>query len=466
MALPASYELLGTNPAWHHVLAAVLGLASAVAFYFVLRGLRFEARDALPIALLALLFPWASAIRLWPAGSLNNLAVLLLFCGFLIALAGLRIGGGRGLLIHLAAVACYAASILTYEATTAVAAMIWPAYIWLFGRRPGSPRALIDVVAVGAAAIYSVDHTIKPVADFSDQLGHLPDMLGDGAKLVAASLLPTSIPAELSTGLTSVVLAAAAAFLIAAASRGPAAAEGAGPHPGPSWAAVATVAVAALALCWAVFVPQAFYTPTFRGLEDRVNILALYPAAVLVWAVLRATGSLLPQGGYLVAVAALTAILVGYGAQDLRQQRDWKRSAELQESVLAAIERAQPPDGSLVLAFDFPAQVAPRVPVLNASWDMYPAAQLRTGRSIQTYPVFAGARLRCTPKGLAIDQLTTPLYKRIGLRPWGTPQLHGYSRVVFVDVGSDRSALIGSPEQCARALEEFTPGPWLDRSGS
>ena len=38
----------------------------------------------------------------------------------------------------------------------------------------------------------------------------------------------------------------------------------------------------ALGLCWAIFAPQAFYTPTFEGIEDRVNVLALYPAAILV----------------------------------------------------------------------------------------------------------------------------------------------------------------------------------------
>jgi hypothetical protein len=466
IALPAAYELLGTDPAWHHALAAVLGLACAAAFYFVLRGLRFDARDALPIALLALLFPWASSARLWPAGSLNNLAVLLLFGGFLIALAGLRAGGRRGLLIHLAAAACYAASVLTYEATTAVAAMLWPAYIWLGGRRAAVPRAMIDVSAVAAVAVYSVEHTVKTVAGLSDQLEHLPRMLGDGAQLLAASLVPGSAPAELSAGLTVAVIVLAAAFLAAAALRRPAASEDAVPHPGPSWAVVAAVAVALLALCWAVFVPMAFYTPTFRGLEDRVNVLALYPAVVLVWAVLRAAGSLAPRRGYAIAVAAAIGVVVGYGVQDLRQQRDWARSADLQESVLAAIERAAPPDRSLVLVFDFPAQVAPRVPVLNVSWDLYPAAQLRTGSSIETYPVFTGARLRCTPKGVALERLTTPLYKRISLRPWGTPKLHAYSQVTFVDVADDRATLIRSREQCVAALEQFPPGPWLDRSGS
>ena len=72
--------------------------------------------------------------------------------------------------------------------------------------------------------------------------------------------------------------------------------------------------------------------------------------------------------------------MVGYWLNDLRQQRDWAESTDLQEEVLAEIERADAPDSSVVLVFDYPAQVAPRVPVLN-TYDLYPAAQLRTVRA-------------------------------------------------------------------------------------
>ncbi len=331
--LIGSYEVLGTNPAWHHLLAAVLGLSTAGTFYLVLRQLRFEPRDALPIALLALLFPWASAIRLWPTGMLNNFAILLLFGGFLIAMLGLRVGGGRGLLIHVVATGCYVASVLTYEVTVGVALFLWTAYVWLFGWRAARPRIALDLSAVGLAALYTKENTNKHVESLADQIGHLPDIVGDGAKLIAASLAPLSVPAKFSAVLTALILAAAAAILIAAARR-PRHADGSGAAPGRRWAVVAVVSLAALGLCWAIFVPQAFYTPTFRGLEDRVNVLALYPAAVLVWAVLRAAGTLLGRNGYLVAVAGAVVVAIGYGINDIRQQNDWLRSTDLQEEVL------------------------------------------------------------------------------------------------------------------------------------
>jgi hypothetical protein len=81
------------------------------------RSTSSSAGSALPvpdvlITLLALLFPWASAVRLWPVGGLNNFAILLLFGGFLIALWA-PVGGRWGLLIQLPATACYVASVLT-----------------------------------------------------------------------------------------------------------------------------------------------------------------------------------------------------------------------------------------------------------------------------------------------------------------------------------------------------------------
>ena len=462
--LIGSYEVLGTNPAVHHLVAAVLTLGCAVGFYFVLRGLRLPPRDAIPIALLALLFPWATSVRLWPTAALNNVAVLLLFAGFLIALRGLRVEGSRGLLIHLAATACYVASILTYEVTAGLALFAWSAYAWLGGWRAALPRMALDVPAVAVAALYTREHTNKTVESLAVQLGHVPEIARDGADVVAGALLPVSIPADISPWLTAIVLGAALAVLVAAAlrSRSRGRAEG---SPGIRWPVVAAVALGALALSWAIFVPQAFYTPTFRGIEDRVNIVALYPAAVLVWAVLRSAGSLLGRNGYRLAVAGAVAVAIGYWIQDFRQQDHWLRSTELQPGVLAAVERADAPDGAVVLVFGYPAETARGVPVLDTNYDLKPAARLVTSREIDTYPVFMGSRIRCSPKGIAIDYLATPLYQRISVTEEGTAKLQPYSNVVFVDVAGRRHELIRSRAQCLRAVASYKPGPWLDRSG-
>jgi hypothetical protein len=459
--LIGSYEVLGTDPALHHLVAALLTLGCTVGFYFVLRGLRLPARDAIPIALLALLFPWASSVRLWPTGALNNFAVLLLFAGFLIALRGLRVEGRRGVLLHLAATACYVASILTYEVTTAIALFAWIAYAWLGGWRAALPRMALDIPAVAAAAIYTSQNTNKHIETLAQQLAHIPDVAGDGANVITGALLPVSIPANISTALTASALGVALAVLVLAALRRSRTASEDDPgRAGIRWPAVAAVALGVLALCWVVYVPQAFYTPTFRGIEDRVNILALYPAAVLVWAVMRSAASLLGRNGYALAIAGSIAVAVGYGIQDLRQQDQWLRSTELQPQVLAAVERSHAPDGAVVLVFDYPAETARGVPVMNVNYDLKPAARLVTSTDIDTYPVFTGSTIRCSPKGVAIDYLATPLYQRISLAEEGTAKLQPYSNVVFVDVGTSRHEVIRSRAQCARALATYRPGPW------
>jgi hypothetical protein len=462
--LIGSYEVLGTDPAVHHLVAALLTLTCTVGFYLVLRGLRFETRDAIPIALLALLFPWASSTRLWPTGALNNFAVVLLIAGFLIAMRGLRIEGPRGIVIHLAATACYVASILTYEVTIGVALFAWVGYVWLSGWRAALPRMALDVPAVVGAAIYTGENTKKHVETLAEQLRHVPDVVREGADVIAGALLPVSIPADISPAVTAIAVAAALAVLLLAVFR---LSPPANPERGRGtrWPLVAATALGVLALCWAIYIPQAFYTPTFRGIEDRVNILALYPAAVLVWALLRSLGSLLPRNGYALAVAGAIALAIGYGIQDFRQQDTWLRSSELQPGVLAAVERAHARDGNVVLVFDYPAETARGVPVLNVNYDLKPAARLMTGTDVDTYPVFRGSTIRCSPKGIAIDYLATPLYQRISLSEEGTAKLQPYSNVFFVDVGRDRHELIRSQAQCTRALATYEPGPWLDRSG-
>ena len=450
--LPGSYELLGTNPAWHHVMAAVLALAATAAFFLVLRRLDFETRDALPISLLALLFPWVTGLRFWPTGSLNQVAVLLLFAGLLIALRALRIRGGLGLLAHLAASGCYAAAVLTYDATASVALLLWPLYFWKAGWRPALPRAVMDVAAVGGAALWTKAHTTKDVRDLADQIGHVPDILGEGAKLFAGSVVPLDYPAELSAGVAAAILVPVLAVLGAAALRG---------GEGRRWAAIAGVALAGAFAAWAIYLPQAFYTPTFQGLEDRVNVVAVYFVAVFVWAALRAAGALVPSNGHVVALAGCAAILAGYWANDLRQQDDWLDAAAEQQPVLTAVEASAPEDNFLVLAFGFPGETGPQVPVFNQSWDLHPAAQLRTGnRSIHTYPVFEGAELRCAPKGVAVDKLPTPLYWQIVLKDRGTPGVTPYGAAIFTNVPAARHEVIASREQCLRALGEYRPGAW------
>jgi hypothetical protein len=77
--------------------------------------------------------------------------------------------------------------------------------------------------------------------------------------------------------------------------------------------------------------------------------------------------------------------------------------------------------------------------------------------------VFTGSTLRCSPKGVAIDYLATPLYQRISVTEEGTAKLQPYGNVIFVDVAGGRNEVIRSRAQCTRAVATYPPGPWLDR---
>ena len=220
---------------------------------------------------------------------------------------------------------------------------------------------------------------------------------------------------------------------------------------------MAAVSLAALALCWAIYLPQAFYTPTFRGLEDRVNVLALYPAVVLVWAVLRSAGGLVSRNGYPVAVAGAIAIVIGYARPGRTPGAGLGRSGGAPGTGAGGGRARVAPEGSLVLTFGHPGETAPGVPVFNASWDLHPAAQL-LGKPIHTYPVFEGARLKCSADSLTVQRLPTPLYWVIHLEQRGTPRTFPYSQVVFVDAETGRHAVIRTREQCLDALGQLPPG--------
>ena len=303
-------RVLGTDPARHHPVAALLTLGCMIGFYFVIRGLRFLPRDTIRSRCWRCSFPGPPRSGCGrPAPSTTSRS-----CFSSSASWSRSADWGRGparVLIHVAATACYVASILTYEVTTAVALFAWVAYAWLGGWRAALPRMALDVPAVAAAAIYTSENTNKHVASLADQL-HMPDIAHGGADLIAGTLLPVSIPAEISPVLTVTGIAAPVAVHILAALRSRAPAQADGAHR-IGWPAVAATALGALVLCWAVHPAGLLHTdlPGDRGPRQHPRA---YPAAVVVWAVMRAAGSLCGDG-YLLAVAGAIAVAMATGSR-------------------------------------------------------------------------------------------------------------------------------------------------------
>lgn len=113
--IPLSYRAFRPAIAPHLALAVALAVSVSVCMYAVLRRFRLAPVHAGMMAALVLVFPWSDANRLWAMAGYNQVGVVLWLVGLLVALRGVRASGGRAVLLHAAALACYAAGIAVYE---------------------------------------------------------------------------------------------------------------------------------------------------------------------------------------------------------------------------------------------------------------------------------------------------------------------------------------------------------------
>jgi hypothetical protein len=307
VVLTVPYELFGQQEWAHHALDAVILGASAALFFCVLRQLRFARRDAAAMTTLFLLFPWTSAVRFWPTGVGNSIAVPLFFAGFLVALRGLRTAGPRGAAMHGVAAVLYAASILTYETATLVVAVAWTAYGWLHGwGRPTRSRALVDVGVVFVLVMYGVLATTRDVVALDDFAGSARNILVGGGKLIVAAFLP-AIPPSVVPSAASVIpwMVLGGVAVMATYRRRPWSRAGRPDDPLSTPMATVVAAGAALTLSWAVYIPANAYVPDQPGLDNRPNVLAAYPLTVLVYvSVVSVCGRVRRNDRRLAAVAA------------------------------------------------------------------------------------------------------------------------------------------------------------------
>ena len=122
----STHGLFGGRVELHLALAVVLAALVSVLFFLVLRTLAVERIHAAAMALLLLVFPAADATRFWLAASVSLVSLSLLLGGLLLALKGLRERGRRAVVLHAAAVACYALSLLAYEVAIVAIAVLRP----------------------------------------------------------------------------------------------------------------------------------------------------------------------------------------------------------------------------------------------------------------------------------------------------------------------------------------------------
>jgi hypothetical protein len=184
------HAVFGADPRPQLVLAVVLAIMVSACFFYLLRMVHMPAVAAATVASLVLLFPWSDSSRLWPEGSINQVAVILYLLGAITALWGLRSSGRRALVIHLFASTLFVASVLTYEATGPLALATGFLYFAFTTRRRALIAWVLDIVAVGAAIGFSAATTTKTIRSGHSQIINLWEMARGAAVLTARAVFP------------------------------------------------------------------------------------------------------------------------------------------------------------------------------------------------------------------------------------------------------------------------------------
>lgn len=447
---PLPYALFGLHPALHIAFGVALVIATCCCFYAVLRLLGLTSLAAVAIAVLALLFPWADSMELWPTASLNTVAVLFFFAGLIVALAGLDRVGARGVLVHCVAAALYLCSILTYEVAGAAAVLVGALYLGRTRLRRALQFWAIDVVTVLAGLVYSLLRTssVRHVGSLHARVSDLPHMTRDAIALGESALLPFGRRTDVVHVLIGAVVLVAVSLLVLRALRGV-------HDPSLMWLVFAAGALLAIAAAYFMFLGSTLH-PLDTATSTRMNVFARFAYALLVYAIVAAAVHWVAptrRVGEIATLALAALIAVGYAVHLGRDESSWAKAARLQHDVLTAINTRLPrlDAGAAVVTFDFPALVDPGAPVFYATWDFPSALQLeRHDKRLNAVPIYETVQLHCHSRQFVV--------RLPGSRGTATAR---YGTFFFLDVPTGRTQRIGNAGACRSALQHFRPGPYV-----
>lgn len=446
LMLPAPHVLFGLHPSLHLALAAALGALTSLCFFVCLRTLEMPPLHAVSVAALALLFPWSDSLRLWPAASLNSVAVCFFLVGLTLALRGFEKPGRRGTVTHALAALLYLLAILTYEVTAAAALLAALLYL---GRapRPAVLRAwLADLAAVAAGLVYSLTSTVssRHVGSLPERIGDIPDFSHDFVLLLASALQPFG---TMGRPLQALVLLLAAAIVAAALLR-------LRRRDDPAlrfWLRWMLIGLVAVGAAYFMFLGS-HLQPLDPGIDNRINVFAGLGICLLVYALVACAAHLLAASrstASALTVALVALLAIGYGTKLAGDEADWRDAAERQASILteAEAELLPLPRRSIVLSFGLPAQAAPEVPIFHRPWDLGGALKLLSDGAVDSaYPVYGAVALNCGRR-LRID----------GGGGYGRFQLP-YRGLYAYEPGLGRAA-VRSRARCRELLPRLQPGP-------
>jgi hypothetical protein len=416
--LVVEHWALGLDKHLHLAMAALFGVLTAWALYFLLRVLGLRRLDSAVPAGLLLAFPWADSTRMWATASFDTLAVAFYLLGAALAVRALREPPARGRTA--ASLLLYLLASWTYEVVTVAVLASIALYVTVAPRKAALRRWALDVVVVAIALVVVVTGTSRTPQSFSTQVDHAGTLVSQAFSLLARALVPVGdVPGWV--GLTVLMLVSAYGWL-----RGE-----------RRWVIVAALGALCVVCGYALFVPAApYYQPLAPGTVTRMNVLAAVGYAVLVYALLRIVAG--PRRPWL-AAAVCVLIGAGYVVKVADDQGGWQRSARIQAQVLAALPRPSTA-GTTYYTFGAPTYAAPGIPAFSLPFDLKAALRLRDHTHlVAAYPMARGNRIACAA-GLLFP--TGGSYTRV----------HGarYGHAVFVDVPGRRALPIRSRAECLR----------------
>ena len=460
--LAITSALSGTNARLHALWSMLAALFAANALYLLLRALALRPREAVAIALLFMVFPFADSAWLWYAASQSYLAIGLAALGGAVSLGGLGREGRAAIGYRVGALGLFAASILTYQVAAGVICLSGLAYLPRTGRRHALMLWAADVCVVAATLVLpdlvtgSAGTTASPVLPASAWLAHATLMADQGLTLLAVVLVPLGAAHRNVVLPVALVIVCVGMFLACRPTHDASLRR-------ECRRGLLLVGVAALLVvaAYAVYVPAPIrlYQPLGRGEENRVNVLASlgYAGVVYGLAMVLATSAVrllrLPSRTIpVVGIVLIAIVFAGYVHRTGDDIAAWDRASTIQRHELNELRAAgRPPRGTTVYSFGGVGATAPGVFAFRVTWDLNSAVQLLwDDATLHAYPIFSGTTMTCTATQVV------PVGPQNGD---SVSQAADYRHVVFYDLRTRREQRIGSASDCIRAISGFAPGP-------
>jgi hypothetical protein len=438
-------------------------VAMCACLFLLLRRLSMGVIDAAAVAVLVLIFPATSALRLWAAMMASPVTMTLALLGFLLALKAFEGKSKRArLLLHGGSLLLFVASLLLYELALPVMLLSVLVYRFKVGWRPAIYRWLVD-----CAVLLTIALTVTRSSDsgfmqsYGGMFGHAHEIYSQLPTLLTTRILPFgSAHWYISLLVALVPLTGAIVYWLL-----------------PSgaelrldlrrWGTVMAAGALIVVASYAIYIPAIdYYVPLRVGIADRMNAVPSIGWVLLFYGAARMLGVLafqgVPSGRRLAqSFAVLGCVLVAVGWIKTLHAESNSFTGAFKEDVrvLATIQTAipEPAPESTIWTFGQPVQIAPEIPIFGNLWDMTSSVKLQyDDASLVSYVAFPETVFNCRAHEVVPGG---PIYAEAGGATWNSPLGSSYGRTYFVDTNTGEAVRIDSKAQCEQAAASFEPSP-------